>query len=495
MKENKKENIDTSPVEETKDKTPNVLWAKILVYILVAFLGLLSLYKVALNSVDTTEVFEESVETIYSDFTTLLSNIETDWLYNIYKENKIKINSDTKATLSDLKEENVELENYLNSLSYLSTILIDRDSRYLSFELIGNQNEQEKIDFLYLNKNFDRGIKSSLFEDKSLRVSNPNMSLIMFDTEKTKHLLDIIKEHATNSLAGKKITKEEAITIINAKPKEANKYTITITNAELSAFIDSLYETIQIDSKAFYYTADILGINSGELANYINKIKENLEISETENYELSVYTDIETKVPEKIEFAFTNQNSEQVALSYSTIEDYKTIEYKKGSKIKSLTIKGDIKGESTLTILNGKRYDISIKNNKDEKTGTIKLVELNTGNELAACDYTISMKNQSTGTYSLSILNSITLYDGEIEEHISLNTSSQVKIGEQVQKTSLDNITEMSAYLKQKGMTIKEVIIDSLKKDANIDTSKNPIQEPSPTTNDNNVTDTPISIE
>lgn len=454
--------IKSSTIVNKKEKS--TLWAKILLGILLFFLGFLSLYKLAVGSNDAKIAFSTTVENMFNDFNNMLEVIKEDELYGIFTQNTYEANSDIKVSVTEVRSGNNDIKDLLNSLSYSSKLSVDRTSNYLGLEMTASDNETDKIMFNYIDKNTARAFKTNLIDTSYLDANSPILHLSMFDAEKTKHLLEIVENGILTATKDHKYSIGTELTSISGNDIECTKVTYTFTNVELSLLIDSIAENIENNGETYNYLATILGITPTDLPAHITTLKDKLDIENTTSYKVSSYTD-ETGAHSKLEISYQTNLSENKSIEYTSGNDLKTIKYTSDLDNKEYSLRGDLRNTPIITIVdNHTRTDMTLANTEEGgKEGSIKVQDVYYNKNELACKFSYMTKSESDGKYLLSSILDFTFYDGTLEEKMNVNTSSQVTPSSSIKKMDFQETKDLDLLLKDKAKDIKTIVIESLR--------------------------------
>lgn len=441
-----------------KEKKKNVLWAQILVVVLLIAVVGLGLYKLVdyLNKPKT--LFYSVIESAYSDFASIANRAKDDPYNKLLNSGGLEINSDIKMTFSDLPSDFADMGAILNSLTYKIDVKIDKNNNYSNTSMQIGNGTANILNIMLVDENYKSYIKIPELFSRFIELDSLSINLDAFDLEKNVYIGDIIKYELLNMLDDERFVSSTEAIAINGKTVDCKKSTYAFTGKEVSTFIDNVITSIKNNSNAYYYLADLYGVNASEVDVKLQDLKDNLNIKEDAQYVLSAYTKATTDEAVKLELNFTTtieEETAEVSLAYIKDLDYKAIEYTENDETNMFEIKGDLDKSAELVLRDSaSTITATMVKSEDTTSGTIKVVTLENKETQLEGAYSTTVTKESSTTYKTSSVVDFTVYQNDEKMSVKFESSSLVNGNVKVDKVDISDSIKLDELTEEDTNTI-----------------------------------------
>lgn len=472
-KEKKQKKIKAPKVPKTpKEKEPfGVIMAKIVVFLIVTSTILLGLYKLTLHLNEPKTMFYTLVSDVYDDFSLLMDKLQTEKLFSILSSNGVEINADVEIEATDLKDEFAGLESTINSLAYSTTMKLIKDEGYLETTTRLKKDDVERLNSSrVLNKNKNLFSAPNLFE--GWYESTFNTTLISFNAEKNLVLAQIIKNELQTALDEEKFSATEEAIALNGKTVDCEKSTYTFSGDELISSIDRITEAVSKNSIAYYYVAQLFGVNASEINAKMNEFKTKLNIDKNDTYELSSYMRKDNNVGVRFELVSkTNQNLE---FSYTLDDIYRKIEYRSGRDTNIVEVKGNLEDSATI-IVEDQNYVVTlVKSDREKMTNcAINVVTAGAKENVLDVSFQYTLTEESTSVHRLAVGGEVKNYKNGKTTAFKIKSNALINSNIKVDKMNISNNGSTHSFGENDKTTLRTNFANFLK---NLDTP--PVEPP-----------------
>lgn len=477
-----KENVTKDNVVATEKKTvtnKNVLVAKILIVIILLITGTVGAFALIdyLNKPKT--LFYSALNDTYNDFSTIMDAVGNDKLYSLLNKKAVEIDADTKLNISNMKAEDEEYQNFLNSLSYISTTKFDKTNKYLSNEIKIKNNVNEIYNITYVDENFTNYINITNLYDRFVLLPTDEINLEQLDPTKNIYLGDTIKGEFLKVLSDENFESTTKTIAVNSKTVDCKVSTYTLNGLEMNTLLDNIINSIENNSNNLYYLADLYGISASSVKNKLTELKDTLLLDEETSYTFSAYTKMDTDETVQFSLSFkTLLNGERVdkTISYSRGVDYKLLEISENGQSEYIKITGNISDKAEIVMHSSDAeldFTTNLKDNSNEGNITLTLSDSDISSISGTYSYVITDSSSDTASMSLTmdlnIMTSDSSFDTEINSSILINSGIKVDKEEITDYVNLDEIGEqdLSSILKNLESHLNELSKENIEQSAN----------------------------
>lgn len=434
---------DVSETQTSPTKKRSVLWAKILVVLLLFFMGFLGLYKLAdyLNRPKT--LFYSVVETTYGDFKEIMDKFKSNDLFKVLTNEGVEIHADVDFDSSNLKDEFTGLESIINSLDYTADISLNKKEKYVGMTLSIKKDGTERLTSSYVDTDYKNYLSIPTILEGWTELDFGSINLDALSPDGNLYVAEIIKSELLNLLDDEEFTSKEEAIAVNGRTVDCKKSSYVLQGSEISAFIDRVIEKIKQNSITYYYVADLLGVQASEIDTKLLELKSGMGIQATSIFTFSAYTKKDTDEAVRLEMERQNSTAGQmgdIKLSYTKDSSYMRLEYTKDDIVNSIELKGDLNGTYELDIRDSQYETTFVKENRDRATNcAIKVVTAANKENLYDGTFTYTLTPQASSAYSLAIVFELDSYsNGEAIKH-ELNVDAIVNTNIKINKIAVPN--------------------------------------------------------
>lgn len=439
--------------KEKKEGTKNVLWAQVLAVLLVAFVIVFGVFKLIdfLNKPKT--LFYTTVETVYSDMNSLMSKLKGDRLYGLLLSNTNEINANLTMQIKNPKRKFEKVANVLNSMTYKALIELDAENKYLGGELSFKMGSDEKLKGTFIDEDYNRLLNIPGVTNEFLALDTSRINIEAFNPDKNIYLFDIIKYELLKILEDDQFTSEDVSIAVNGKTVDCKKSTYVFDGQELIDLVDNIIASIKTNSNVYYYLGDLYGVKASEVDVKLAELKASLGILPASKYALSSYTKIASDEAVRLELSFyksSGTGSMETVLGYNRESGYQLLEYREGSKVESIELKGSIDKNIEATIKDGTNVTIVVYNTDGKTiTGSIQVATEQQHLSVLGGSFSLAIGEEVGGTFSLKGDVEFTTYHQEADTKYAIGIDAIWNKNVKVNKKTGEGTIKLSTMKKE----------------------------------------------
>lgn len=433
----KRTKVPKEPKEKTK---PGVFIAKILIFFIILGTIFLGLYKLILHLDEPKTIFYSALNDIFDDFSTVMQELSIDDLWKI-SSTGVTINADVELEASNLKNEKAGLEEIVNSLAYTFDIDLVRPESYgnISVKLL-KDDEKKMTTTVLLNKE-----KSYLSMDNLFRgwyELNLDPRLLAIEPEKNTVLAEIIKKELETLLDDEKFTSNVEAIAVNGKTVDCKRSTYELSGEEITSAFDRIGASIEQNSVAYYYVAQLFGVNASEVSAKLAEVKKNLNFQMNDFYYFSTFVRLDSKEAVRLELIEKDsravENSKSV-FTYVLDQSYRRIEIVYDEDTIAFEVKGNLTGIYDMSLENSS-YTTTLTKSKKEKMTKLVASIVDSTNKESIVDMTFqyTLDHQSSSVHKLVLAGDLKTYEnGETILH-KIKTEALINSNVKIEKVAID---------------------------------------------------------
>lgn len=453
IKEPKKEKKEKKPKADKKEDTKNVLWAKVLVVLLVAFISIFGVFKLLdfLNKPKT--LFYATVESVYSDLNSLMGKLKNDRIYGLLLSNTNEINANLTLNIDNPKRRFEKVSKVLNTMSYSAKIDIDAENKYLGGELSFKSGTDERLKASFIDEDYSRLLNVPGVTNEFLSLDTSRINVEAFNPDKNIFLFDIIKYELLKILEDDQFTSENVAIAVGGKTVDCKKSTYVFEGQELIELVDNIIASIKTNSNVYYYLGDLYGVKASEVDVKLAEFKNSLGIIPSTKYALSSYTKEANDEAVRLELSFykpLGAGAIETVLGYNRENGYQLLEYKEGSNVESIELKGSIDKSLEATIKDGKNVTTIVYNTDGKNlTGSIQVATEPQHLSVLGGSFSLEIAEEASGTFTLKGDVEFTTYHQEADTKYVIGIDAIWNRNVKINKKTGDGAVKLSTMKKE----------------------------------------------
>lgn len=418
-------------------KKKNTLLAKILVVVILLITMSLGVLKLIDYLEKPKTLFYSVIEDVYSDFGKMMSRVANDDAYVLLSNSSVKIDSDTKVSMSGLNLSSyAKYQSIINESNFVTSTKFDKSAKYFSSEIKASKDGNELLNIVYVDNNYEKYLKKSSLSEKFTRFDADEINLELFDAEKNIYIGNVLKTEFLKVLYDEKFEIGSETINVNGKSIETKFSNYYFTGNEFSTLLDNIITGLEQNTTTVSYLADLYGVRSSAVRAKLESLKTGLNIEEELYYCFSAYTKDTTDETVRLKlstYTDLDNSNEQEIFNYSKDGNYSYLVYFASDG--AFMIEGNIREELKYTVSSDDEIIRITSLFKDErKSGTIEIIDISSDTTTTKGNYNYVINKNSSGLASMSITLSLeSVLDNETAT-IDINSSLLISANASIDK-------------------------------------------------------------
>ncbi len=402
-------------------------------------------------------LFYSAVDESYEDFTDMMSDFKSNNLYQTLSSEKMKVNTTYDVKVEDFYDGKKNLDKIFNSLEYKSISNIDRTINYMDANFTIMENENQRSNIKYVDKDFKRYIFMSSLSSLPINLSESGLNIEAFDAEASTYLGDIIKRNLLYLLEEERFASTEETIDVDLKSVDCKVSSYTLDAFDASSLLEKIVEEIKNNKNVHTYLASLMSMSEEDLDKTFKTLDETI-IEGKKEYKISAYTSIVNDEAVRLEFSYKNKDDEDVIYRYSKKDQYKELYRVVGEDKTLLSLDKSNKNEQKITYVNNEHEVIFTLDNESKGTITYK----NKTEVILDAKFSYALENKDVSTKLTVEINSTIQTDNK-PISLEITANSTIKKIDKVVPIEVNEDVKLKDFEESEKDSLFNLILRELK--------------------------------
>ena len=322
---------------ERQNRKRRVILIVILVLLVSTFI---SVFKLSNFITKPKTLFDATIESVFSDYNTLMNDINNNKFYLLFSKNKIKVESAVVVKSSSLEDK--ELEEKLKTIKFSGNTLVDRKNSYANISLDIQKDNETLTNISYVKRDYETFLKVDKLMNNFFLLDEIGQDYSQFDANKNIMLSDIIKQKLSSNIENDKFKTSEKEVYINNKKYDCKVSAYTFDGSTLKDIYNSIVDEIDKNEDLKLYLSRMYKMDKKKVIKLLRQKYDDFGLKSEDTITLSSYTQkgndqivslvVDTSNKKIFKKFFINKSDNYMLIDYQADKDTFTIEFKNKDK-------------------------------------------------------------------------------------------------------------------------------------------------------------------